>query len=165
MQEIMNQTIAGGPQAQNKTAINEEERLEVSLLVSGAKAPTVAHPHEDLGYDLYSAENKQLLPGAVYKVRTGIAANALLGEISLGLLIRDRSSMASAGVFTHGGVIDAGYRGEVIVLMTTLFPYMIEYGQRIAQMVPVPVLTGEVFVKSWLDPASRGGAGFGSTGK
>jgi dUTP pyrophosphatase len=86
--------------------------------------------------------------------------------------------MASNGVFTHGGVIDAGYRGEIVVLMSafaaTQFvtagatyvgdPIKIEAGQKIAQMIPVPVLTGEVVEVDALPPSSRGENGFGSSG-
>lgn len=145
--------------------------LKVTKLDPAATLPTVAHPGEDIGYDLYALEDIFVIKGSVVKVRTGIAVaafkeNSLFQNLEpLGLLIKDRSSMASKGVFTHGGVIDAGYRGEILVNLSTinLTPYMIVAGAKFAQMVPVPVLTAEV-VEVTLPPGSRGEKGFGSTG-
>ena len=74
--------------------------------------------------------------------------------------------MAAKGVFTHGGVIDSSYRGEVMVLMTILAEtYEIHAGDRIAQLVPVQVLTGDVSVPRELSAGARGSRGFGSTGR
>ncbi len=88
------------------------------------------------------------LPRHTVRVRTGIAVEARQPETGapLGLLVRDRSSMAARGIATTGGVIDSGYRGEILVLMTNLGEEAIELkaGEKIAQMIPVPVLTGAV---------------------
>lgn len=153
--------------------------LQVKLLDPRAKAPTVAHPGEDLAYDLYALEDTVLLPGQVTKVRTGVAVAVVirLSTVPMGLLIRDRSSMASKGIVTSGGVIDAGYRGEIIVLMTNHgdtvsedenrnlhWGYRIKAGDKIAQAIPTPVLTGQVSVVDTLPEASRGDKGFGSSG-
>jgi dUTP pyrophosphatase len=178
------------------------KKLNVQRLDPDAKLPTVAHAGTDIGYDLYALENTVLRYGVVTKVRTGIAAQAESTEhlvfpnnevgkrISpLGMLIRDRSSMAAKGIVTSGGVIDAGYTGEIVVLMTnnqddwghsishetgersgdnfsTSAPngYHVKAGDKIAQMVPVPVLTGEVVEVTELRKSERGGNGFGSTG-
>lgn len=145
--------------------------LKVKYLEPGALAPTVAHPGEDLGYDLYALDTVCLIPGKITKLRTGIAVEAIdpYGK-PLGLLIRDRSSMAAKGIFTHGGVIDAGYRGEIVVLMTAMGHEIygaktINAGERIAQMIPVPILTGSVNVFDELSRADRGDSGFGSSGR
>ena len=84
--------------------------------------PVVAHPGEDLGYDLFALEAIKLAPRATAKLRTGIAVEARdpRSGAPLGLLVRDRSSMAARGIATTGGVIDAGYRGEILVVMTNL---------------------------------------------
>ena len=84
----------------------------------------------------------------------------------LGLLVRDRSSMAARGLATTGGVIDAGYRGEILVVMTNLGDAAVELkaGEKIAQMVPVPVLTGAVEEVEELEDSGRAAKGFGSTG-
>jgi dUTP pyrophosphatase len=143
--------------------------LRVKLLAEGARAPVVAHPGEDLGYDLFALEAARLGARATVKVSTGIAIEARdprTGE-GLGLLVRDRSSMAARGVTTTGGVIDAGYRGEILVLMTNLGDAMVEIaaGEKIAQMVPVPVLTGLVQEVESLEDSARAGKGFGSSGR
>jgi dUTP pyrophosphatase len=142
--------------------------LRVKLLDPGAKLPVVAHPGEDLGYDLFSVESVVLAPRATVRVRTGIAVEARHPSTGapLGLLVRDRSSMAAKGIATTGGVIDAGYRGEILVLMTNLGIAAVELksGEKIAQMIPVPVLTGEVEEVETLEDSARAAKGFGSSG-
>jgi dUTP pyrophosphatase len=143
--------------------------LRVKLLEAGARPPVVAHPGEDLGYDVFALEGAVLAPRATVKVRTGIAVEARNPETGapLGLLVRDRSSMAARGLATTGGVIDAGYRGEVLIVMTNLGDTAVELkaGEKIAQMVPVPVLTGPVHEEESLEDSVRAAKGFGSTGK
>ena len=136
---------------------------------SGARAPVVAHPGEDLGYDLFALEGAVLAPRATVKVRTGIAVEARhpATGVQLGLLVRDRSSMAARGIATTAGVIDAGYRGEILVLMTNLGEAVLELkaGEKIAQMIPVPVLTGPVQEVECLEDSARAEKGFGSSGR
>jgi dUTP pyrophosphatase len=143
--------------------------LRVKRLDPGARLPVVAHPGEDLGYDVFAVEEIVLSPGATRRVRTGIAVEARHPRTGapLGLLVRDRSSMASRGIATTGGVIDAGYRGEILILMTNLGETAIEIqpGEKIAQMIPVPVLTGEVQETASLEESARAEKGFGSSGK
>ncbi len=143
--------------------------LRVKRLESGARLPVVAHPGEDLGYDVFALEGAVLAARATVKVRTGIAVEARHPETGapLGLLVRDRSSMAARGLATTGGVIDAGYRGEVLIVMTNLgdSAQQIQPGEKIAQMVPVPVLTGTVHDVENLEESVRATKGFGSTGK
>ena len=142
--------------------------LRVKLLHSDARVPVVAHPGEDLGYDVFALENAVLEPRHTVRVRTGIAVEARHPEtgVPLGLLVRDRSSMASRGIATTAGVIDAGYRGEVQIVMTNLgeAPLEVKAGDKIAQMIPVPVLTGPVSAVEELEASSREGKGFGSSG-
>ena len=143
--------------------------LRVKLLEESARLPAVAHPGEDLGYDLFALEAKLLAPHTTVKVRTGIAVEARHPATGapLGLLVRDRSSMAARGVATTAGVIDAGYRGEILVLMTNLGQAAVELkaGEKIAQMVPVPVLTGAVEQVASLEDSARAEKGFGSSGR
>lgn len=150
--------------------------IKVKRLHPHAKMPTVAHPGEDLGYDLYCLEDIALEAGVVTKVRTGIAVSAgfMDGEeyVPCGLLLRDRSSMASKGVTLSGGVIDAGYRGEIVVLLTYR-PHLTDIHQlhylpaecKIAQAIPTPVLTGGQFEVDELEEGARGDKGFGSSGE
>jgi dUTP pyrophosphatase len=142
--------------------------LRVRKLEAGARIPVVAHPGEDLGYDVFALEDVVLAPRVTVRVRTGIAVEArhpATGE-PLGLLVRDRSSMAAKGVATTAGVIDAGYRGEILVVMTYLGTGWVNLkaGEKIAQMVPVPVLTGPVEEVEDLEESLRAAKGFGSTG-
>ncbi len=140
--------------------------LSVKLLNEAAKTPTVAHPGEDIGYDLYASQDQTLLPGQVHRVHTGVAVAGEADGEPVGFLVKDRSSMASRGVFTHGGVIDSSYRGEIVVLMTTLTEiYEMRSGDRIAQLVPTPVLTGAVSESTELAGGARGSRGFGSSGR
>ena len=142
--------------------------LRVKLLDPGARLPAVAHPGEDLGYDVFSLEAVSLPPQTTIRVRTGIAVEARhpANGTPLGLLVRDRSSMASRGLATTGGVIDAGYRGEILILVTNLGPTAIDLnaGEKIAQMIPVPVLTGHVQQVDSLEVSVRANKGFGSSG-
>jgi dUTP pyrophosphatase len=143
--------------------------LRVKLLEPGAKAPMVAHPGEDLGYDIFALDAVTLLPRETVRLRTGIAVEARHPETGapLGLLVRDRSSMAARGLATTGGVIDAGYRGEILVVMTNLSnsPVELKSGEKIAQMVPVEVLTGPVVEVANLEDSARAEKGFGSSGR
>jgi dUTP pyrophosphatase len=143
--------------------------LRVRLLEAGARLPVVAHPGEDLGYDLFALEGAVLAPHATVKVRTGIAVEARHPDtgVPLGLLVRDRSSMAARGIATTAGVIDAGYRGEILILMTNLGEAAVEVkaGEKIAQMIPVPVLTGTVEQVENLEDSARAEKGFGSSGR
>ena len=143
--------------------------LRVKRLEVGARLPVVAHPGEDLGYDLFALEGTVLAPRATIRVRTGIAVEARNPATGapLGLLVRDRSSMASRGIATTGGVIDAGYRGEIMVLVTNLGETAVELkaGEKIAQMIPVPVLTGVVEEVDSLEDSARAEKGFGSSGR
>lgn len=142
--------------------------LRVKRLEDGARLPVVAHSGEDLGYDLFALEATVLEPQVTARVRTGIAVEARHPATGapLGLLVRDRSSMAARGLATTAGVIDAGYRGEILVLMTNLGQAVVELkaGDKIAQMIPVPVLTGLVEEVEDLEDSARAAKGFGSSG-
>src|SRR5256885_13003541 len=96
--------------------------LRVKKLDHDARLPVVAHPGEDLGYDVFALEGAVLAPHQTVRVRTGIAVEARHPQTGapLGLLVRDRSSMAARGLASTAGVIDAGYRGEVLIVMTNL---------------------------------------------
>jgi len=145
-----------------------EHMLRVKLLEPSARLPVVAHPGEDLGYDVFSLETVLLEPRKTIRVRTGISVEARHPETGtpLGLLVRDRSSMATKGIATTAGVIDAGYRGEVQIVMTNLghSDIQINAGEKIAQMIPVPVLTGPVEEVEALEESARLAKGFGSSG-
>ncbi len=142
--------------------------LKVKLLRPGAKAPTIAHPGEDLAYDLYAAEAVTIPARGHAVVLSGIAIE-LTSEtgVPMGALLRDRSSMAARRLALTAGVIDAGYRGEIKVLMENLgdAPAEIHAGDKIANLIPYPVLTTEVRVVEELAESLRNAKGFGSSGR
>ncbi|HZD93331.1 MAG TPA: dUTP diphosphatase [Candidatus Sulfotelmatobacter sp.] len=142
--------------------------LKVKLLAAGAKAPTVAHPGEDLGYDVFAAETITLEARGHAVVSTGIAIECTSpsGE-PMGALLRDKSSVAARRLMLTGGVIDAGFRGEIKVLMENLgdLPATIRAGEKIANLIPYPVLTGQIQVVEELNDSSRKAGGFGSSGR
>jgi dUTP pyrophosphatase len=142
--------------------------LKVKLLSTAAITPTIAHPGEDLGYDLYASEAVTIAPRGNAVVPTGIAIEltTAAGE-PLGALLRDKSSMAARRVTCTGGVIDAGYRGEVRVLMENLGEAAAEIhaGDKLVNLIPYPVLTTAVEVVEELASSSRKGGGFGSSGR
>lgn len=143
--------------------------LRVKLLDPAARLPVVAHPGEDLGYDVFALEPVAIAPGVTMRVRTGIAVEARHPQTGepLGLIVRDRSSVASRGLAATAGVIDAGYRGEILIVMTNLGreTQQLNAGEKIAQMVPVPVLTGTVEQADTLEDSARTHKGFGSSGR
>ncbi len=137
--------------------------LKVKKLSPDAVLPTVAHPGEDIGYDLYSAEELILAAHGAAGVHTGIAIEFVPAA---GGIVKTRSGLAKKRLLCNAGVIDAGYRGEVIVLMENLGsePYTIRKGHKIAQLLEHPFLAGEV-AESDLSDAVRGAKGFGSSGQ
>lgn len=119
----------------------------------------------DAGFDLRAAEDVTIPAGEQALVATGLRVAIPAGFVGL---IRDRSSTALKRLYTHAGVIDAAYRGEVKVVVSNggQDSLLIEKGQRIAQLLVVPCLTEGVEVSSIADlgATDRGGNGFGSTG-
>jgi dUTP pyrophosphatase len=115
------------------------------------------------GFDLY-ADEPALVGKTPTLIRTGIAWSA--PEVVCGM-VRPRSGLAvKAGIDTLAGTVDADYRGEigVVLICHGREPYRIEPGDRIAQLVVVPVLTEWTEVAE-LDDTDRGAGGYGSTGR
>lgn len=141
--------------------------LKVKLLTSAAKAPSIAHPGEDLAYDLYSAETVTIPPKGHHIVSTGISVELDIDGRPAGALIRDKSSWAARRIICTAGVVDAGYRGEVRVVMENLGDAAAEIhqGDKIANLIPYPVLTSAVEVVEELAETSRNAGGFGSSGR
>ncbi len=137
--------------------------LKVKRLSEAAILPTVAHPGEDIGYDLYSAEEITLAAHGAAGVHTGIAIEFVPAA---GGIVKTRSGLAKKRLLCNAGIIDAGYRGEIIVLMENLGgePYAIHKGDKIAQLLEHPFLAGEV-AEGELSEAARGAKGFGSSGQ
>ena len=136
--------------------------LKIKRIHADAKLPSYGHAG-DAGLDLFAAENYIFMPGAVRAVQTGIKVAIPRGYVGL---IWDKSGISLRGVHKLAGVVDAGYRGEVQVVMINLgtMPFEIKAGMKIAQMLVQPVNEVQVVEVDELDDTSRGEGGFGSTG-
>lgn len=137
--------------------------LPVRRVDPAAVLPTRAHP-DDAGLDLYSLEDVSLAPGEGKVARTGVAVALPPGHVGL---VCDRSSLAKRGLKTAGGVIDAGYRGELGVVIWNISgaEQRVARGERLAQLLVLPVATPAPVEAQKLGESSRGSDGFGSTGR
>ncbi len=141
--------------------------LKVQLLSDLATLPTRAH-EGDAGLDLHASEPAHIGPGERWQVATGIAIEIPEGHAGLvvprsGLARRHGISLVNAP-----GLIDAGYRGEVKVLLLNNDPaevFRIKPGDRIAQLVLTPIALAEPVAAENLSETARGDGGFGSTGR
>ena len=137
--------------------------LPMRRLDPAATLPTRAHP-DDAGLDLYGLEDAEIAPGEGRMLRTGVAVAVPAGHVGL---VCDRSSMARRGLKTAGGVIDAGYRGElgVVVWNISRETQPVKKGERIAQLLIGPIATPAPAEREDLGATARGTGGFGSTGR
>ena len=143
----------------NDSKLNPLKTLRVH---ADAVLLTRAHP-DDAGLDLYGLEDVFLEAGQGKVAKTGIAMALPSGHVGM---IADRSSLAKKGIKTAGGIIDAGYRGEIQVVLWNISPLPIQLkrGERIAQLLILPIATPAVLEVTSLDETQRGLGGFGSTG-
>lgn len=125
--------------------------------------PTYAH-NNDAGCDFTTPESITVPARGRIMIPTGIGMAIPDGYM---LRISDKSGLASKGLHTMGGIVDAGYRGEinVIIYNTTDSDYEFMAGHKIAQGIIQPIVHGEFELVSELDDSLRGDNGFGSTGK
>ena len=136
--------------------------MEIALMNDSAIIPTRASK-ESAGLDLYSRIDVDIEVGSIKKVNTGICIS--LPENSYGS-IRDKSSLASKGLLTLGGVIDKDYTGEIIVIMTSLIePIKIKKGQKIAQLMVSSIMYPEIKKAESLKETERNNKGFGEMDK
>jgi dUTP pyrophosphatase len=144
--------------------------IEIKLfrLPHGEGLPLPRYASEDaVGLDVAAAEELTLRPGQRHAVATGFAIEIPRGyEVQ----VRPRSGLAMKNGITclnTPGTIDSDYRGEVKVILVNLGqePFEIRRGERIAQLVPAPVLRADFVEASELSDTERGSGGFGSTGR
>lgn len=139
-------------------------QINVKKLDNLAKIPHYAHPG-DVGLDLHALKAQIIMPGERQLFNLGFALEFPTGFAAI---VKDKSSLPKeAGLHCLGGVFDAGYRGEYNVLLINLGskPYSVEPGQKIAQLVIIPVVIAELTEVAALSESARGTGGFGSTGK
>lgn len=141
-------------------------RLEVKLLHPDAQLPSYAHPG-DAGLDLRSREDVVLKPGQRVAVATGLAVAIPDGFAGFVHARSGRALKEGLALPNAPGLIDAGYRGELKVLLVNLdpeTPIEIRKGEKIAQMVIQKVENVSIEVVESFVETSRGEGGFGSTG-
>ena len=142
-------------------------QLRFSRLRDDAVIPTRAH-EGDAGLDLYAAQPAHLGPGERWSVPTGVAVE--IPEDHAGLVL-PRSGLArehGIALVNSPGLIDAGYRGELTVLLLNTDPaevYRVNAGDRIAQLLVVAVAAAEPVEAGALAQSARGEGGFGSSGR
>ena len=144
-------------------------KIKVFKLDPEAKTPT-RNKKTDAGLDLYAAETVFIPVGTTGKVKTGVAIEVPEGYVGR---ISDRSGMASKGLIVGAGVIDTGYSGDHTVVLHNFSArqheqfydgYMVQKGDKIAQLVVYPVETPEVEIVEQIWTSERGNTGWGSSG-
>jgi dUTP pyrophosphatase len=151
---------------EREDAGSRELRLPFRRLDSEASLPSFARPG-DAGLDLASAIDLEVSPGGRALVPTGIAVAIPVGYAGLVLPRSGLASRAGLTMANSPGLIDSGYRGEVtcaVVNLDRAKPVRIERGDRIAQLVIVPIPVVRPEWAGELPPSERGPGGFGSTG-
>lgn len=143
----------------------QQVNVKIVKLVDAATLPTYAH-EDDAGLDLYAAEETEILPGETALIATGIAIELPMGTEAQ---VRPRSGLAlkhSVTVLNTPGTIDAGYRGEIGVILINhgRQSFQVDAGMKIAQMVIAPVLRAQLEEVQSISNSVRGVEGFGSTG-
>lgn len=138
----------------------------VEVLIVAGDLPAYAHPG-DAGADLAAAEAVELLPGERATIGTGVSIALPDGYVAF---VVPRSGLAAKHGITivnSPGTVDAGYRGEICVTLLntdTSMSYPVAVGDRIAQLIVMPVSRARFVPVKTLPGSHRGVGGFGSTG-
>lgn len=138
-------------------------QVKIQKLNPHAIIPEYTH-EDDAAFDIRTIESYTLQPKERKLFQSGLAMQLEKGHVAL---IKDRSGLAfKNGITVLGGVVDAGYRGDygIILFNTGNEPFVIEAGDRIAQVLIVPVKTAVFEEVDTLEEAQRGEKGFGSSG-
>jgi len=138
-------------------------KIKIKKLKENAKLPKYHH-HGDVGMDMYAMETVTILPMGHHRFWHGFAMEFPEGYMAK---VFDKSSISKAGLHTMGGVFDAGYRGEYNTHLVNLGdgPYTVEEGDKVSQIVIVPIAIADLEETDTLSESARGEGGFGSTGK
>ena len=137
--------------------------VKIKRLNPEAKLPSYAHPG-DVGLDLYSLEEVTVPPMGHHRFFNGFALEFPEGYAAI---VKDKGSISKVGLHCMGGVFDAGFRGEYNVHLVNLSdkPYTFEKGDKVAQLVIIPVAHAKLVEVDTLTDSSRGTGQFGSTGR
>ena len=142
--------------------------LSFVRLDPAAVLPSYAHPGEDAALDLHAAGEVSVPPLGRVAVGTGWALAVPAGHVGLVLPRSGQALRRGLFVANSPGCIDPGYRGEVTVAVFNANPdrtLVVEAGERIAQLVVLPLPVWAPVEHDAHDPTERGAAGFGSTGR
>lgn len=141
---------------------NEKLKLKI-MLDAGAKVPTRAH-EADAGLDIYAATDGVVTSGGSCIFDTGVHAEIPSGYVGM---LKSKSGLNCNHGLVSEGVIDAGYTGSIVVKLYNhgASPYTVKAGEKISQLVILPIITPEPEVVDSLADTERGTGGFGSTGK
>ncbi|MCF7872277.1 dUTP diphosphatase [Candidatus Woesearchaeota archaeon] len=139
-------------------------KIQIKKLTNEAIIPRYVREN-DAAMDIHSIESYILKPGERKAFKTGISIAFPPGNV---IVVKDRSGLAAKyGITTLAGVIDSDYRGEylVVLLNTSEETIKIEKGERIAQLLMLPIVRPEIEEVKELTASKRGESGFGSSGK
>ena len=142
----------------------QKELNEMKLVLEkGAYKPYKAHP-EDAGFDLMAREYKIVPAQGSAIFDTGVHIEIPQGFVGF---LKSKSGLNVKRGITSEGVIDAGYTGSICVKLynNTRIPYMVEKGDKITQLVILPICSDELEVVDSLNETARGNNGFGSSGR
>lgn len=133
------------------------------VLDKGAKMPTRAYP-TDAGLDLYACESQVVPAHGSVKFDTGVHIELPKGTVGM---LKSKSGLNVKYGLTSEGVIDVGYTGSIVVKLYNHsdMDYIVEKGDKISQLVIMPILTPELELVESLEETDRGSNGFGSSGK
>ena len=133
------------------------------VLDEGAIMPTRAH-EDDAGLDLYSHENQIVSAKEAGYFDTGVHIEIPKGFVGM---LKSKSGLNVRFGIVSEGVIDAGYTGSIVVKLYNHsgYDYKVKRGDKISQLVILPIITPELEEVKELEQTSRGSGGFGSTGR
>ncbi len=133
------------------------------VLDTGAYMPTRAHK-ADAGYDLYSRETATIFPNSCGAFDTGVHMEIPEGYVGF---LKSKSGLNVKHGIQSEGVIDSGYTGSICVKLYNhgTRAIRIHEGQKISQIVLLPIITPDLELANSLDETERGDNGFGSSGK
>lgn len=143
------------------------ENMKITFKKLDTELPSPRHAHPgDGGVDLYARVGSTLKPGQWEMVPTGVAVAIPPGYAGLVVPRSGLAARSGIGVVNGPGLVDSGYRGEVNVLLINhgQIAFEVGRGDRIAQLVVVPVVDQEWVETDELTDSDRGSGGFGSTG-
>lgn len=163
--DVAEQTYQNGYSAGYKAgrrSLGIPEKIKV-MLDDGAIMPTRAHK-TDAGLDLYSPIEEVIYAGDSLRIDTGVHVQIPAGYVGM---IKSKSGLNVNYGITSEGVIDSGYTGSMVVKLYNHgnAAVHIAKGQKISQLVLMPIITPELEQVDSLEDTERGSGGFGSTGK